>query len=254
MPARHPLWLTNAEYEALTSQSQSPLLQSSPGGPASASTVPLALEPANKILVPPSSKETRPNTPFLPSHSASRVDDSDASSSMAVMAVRVSMKPHKSCSRKHRAESANSPVKCAAKQAAKSALVLSHIATRVLPKSAAAAAATASAALSSSSSSSTHTNLKQFALAHSSDLSLWQRPSQIFALSAKFEFLPAARPERASTLRVETLRLLAVASRVVAVILVEEDWPPPLPPPQSAPQSVLQNPVPMASRTHAQAH
>ena len=242
VPARHPLSLMHAEYEALTSQSQSPLPQSSPNEPASASAVPLALKPANEILVPLPLKETRPNTPFLPSHSASRVDASAASSSMAVMAAHFSTNPHKSCSRKHRAERANSPVKSAAKQEVQSAPVLAHTAIRAFTKSAAAVAATASSALPILSSSSTHANLQQFALPHLSDLSLSLRSSQIVAMSANSEFLSATHPERASTLRVKTLRLQAVASRVEDVILVEEDlpppFPPPLPPPQLAPQNV----------------
>ena len=175
-PARHPLSLTRAEYEALTSQSQSPLPQTSPGEPASASAVPLSPEPADEILVPPPSEETRPYTPLLPSHSASRVDASAASSSTAVITAH---SRSKSCSRMRRAKRAYSRVKSAAKQAAPSRPVLPYTATRVSTKSAAAAAATASSALPMASNLSTHAKLQQFAYPPSrySSLSL-QRPLQ----------------------------------------------------------------------------
>ena len=144
-------------------------------------------------------------------------------------------------------------MKSAAKKAAQSAPLLAHTAIRAFTKSAAAAAATASSALPIASSSSTHANLQQFALPHSSFSSLSKRQSQIATMSASSELLAAGCPERAFTLRAETLRLLAAASLVEPVLEVEEDRPPPLPPPQSAPQGVQQNRVPMAPRTRVRA-
>ena len=124
VPARHPLSLTRAEHEALTLQSQSPLSKSSPNDPASASAVPFAPTRANKVFVPKPSEETRPYTVPLLSHSASHEDVSTASSATAVMAAHSSPKPHKSRSRKRRAEQANLFVKSATRQAAPSGPVL----------------------------------------------------------------------------------------------------------------------------------
>ena len=200
----------------------------------------------------PPSEQTWPYIPPLPSPSASRADAS-AAFSTAVMAAHSSPKLHKRRCRMHRAERANSPVKIAAKQAAPNGPVLSYSGTFALTKSAAAAAATAACALLIASSSSTHANLQQLALLHSSDSSLSKRQSLIATMSASSELLAAMRPERAFTLHVEMLRLVAVASRVKPVLQVEKNRPPPLPPslplPQSAPQNAHQNRVPMALRT-----
>ena len=158
--ACHPLSLTLAESKALTSQSQSQVPQTAPCEPAIASFVPLSPETSNEILVPPPSEEIRPYTPLLPSHAASRVDASAASSSTAVITAHSTSK---SCSLMRRAERANSRVKSVARQAAPSGPVLSYTVTRVSTKLAAAAAATASSALPMASNSSTHANLQQFA-------------------------------------------------------------------------------------------
>ena len=61
-------------------------------------------------------------------------------------------------------------------------------------------------------------------------------------MAASSEPLAAARPERAFTLRVQTLLLPAVASLVEAMIVVKEDPPPPQP---TQPQPPLRLPPPL---------
>ena len=162
-PARYPLSLTRAEYEAHYSQSHLPQVQ-----------------PANEAVVPPHTEKIRPNTHRLPSPDVSRACAAAATSSTTVSAAHSSPKLHMPRSRKRRAVIASPSAESAAKQATSSDPVLPHPATRASTKSAAVTAVAAPSAVPTASSTSTHANLQQFALPPSRDSSLSpQRPLRI---------------------------------------------------------------------------
>ena len=213
-PARHPLSLTQAEYEAEYSQSHLPQVQS-----------------PNEAVDPQQTEEIRPNTPYLPSPEVSRTCAAASSSYTTVSAAHSSPKLRTPRSRKRRTEIASPSAESAAKQATPSGPVLPHPATRASPKSAAVtavAAVVAPSAVPKASSTSTPSNLLPFALPPSRDSSLSpQRPLRIAEPNSSSESLAVSEPGRASTTRVQLPAPPAAASSTEPVIVLDDDDTPP---------------------------